>query len=97
MRIIAHRTLVEFYRKYSNSKTTIEEWYKKVSYADWNCFADVKKDFNSVDAVGNQHYVFNLKGNEYRVVVVIKYQIKMVYIRFIGTHDQYLTIDSKNI
>jgi mRNA interferase HigB len=97
MRVIAHRTLVVFYQKYSNSKTAIEDWYKKVSYADWNCFAEIKKDFNSVDAVGNQHYVFNLKGNEYRLVVVIKFQIKMVYIWFIGTHDQYMQIDSKNI
>jgi len=47
--------------------------------------------------VGNQHYVFNLKGDEYRLVVVIKFQIKMVYIRFIGNHYEYNRIDCINI
>ncbi len=63
----------------------------------WKCFADIKKDFNSVDSVGNQHYVFNIKGNHHRLVVVIKFTIQFVYIRFIGTHDEYDKIDCKNI
>lgn len=97
MRVIAHRTLVKFYSERPNARTAIENWYTKASCADWQLFADVKKDFNSVDSVGNQHFVFNLKGNEYRLVVVIKFQIKMVYIRFIGSHNEYNTIDCKNI
>jgi mRNA interferase HigB len=97
MRVIAHRTLVKFYTGRPDAKTAIENWYTKTSCADWQFFADIKKDFNSVDNVGNQHYVFNLKGNEYRLVAVIKFQIKMVYIRFIGTHNDYESIDCKNI
>ena len=60
-------------------------------------FQILKKTFNSVDNVGNQHYVFNIKGNDYRLVVVIKFTIKFVYIRFIGTHKEYEKIDCKNI
>lgn len=56
-----------------------------------------KKTFNSVDNVGNQHYVFNIKGNNYRLVVVIKFTIKFVYVRFIGTHKEYDKIDCSNI
>lgn len=52
-------------------------------------FADMKKTFNSVDNVGNQYYVFNIKGNNYRLTVVIKFTIKTVLIRFIGTHAEY--------
>ena len=48
-----------------------------------------EKTFNSVDNVGNQHYVFNIRGNNYRLVVVIKFTISFVYVRFIGTHTEY--------
>lgn len=97
MRIIAHRTLVNFYKKHSSAKTALENWYNKATSSEWSCFADLKRDFNSVDSVGNQHYVFNIKGNNYRLVVVIKFQIKMIYIRFIGTHNEYDKIDCSNI
>ena len=97
MRVIAHRTLVEFYKNHADAKTATENWYSKVTSANWKSFADVKNDFNSVDSVGNQHYVFNLKGNNYRLVVVIKFQIKMIYIRFVGTHAAYNKIDSSKV
>ena len=77
MRIISHRTLVLFYTKHSTAKTALEEWYSKVSKAKWEGFADIKKDFNSVDCVGDQRYVFNIKGNDYRLVAIIKFKIKM--------------------
>lgn len=97
MRVIAHQTLVKFYTAQPDARTAIENWYTKTNSADWRFFADIRKDFNGVDNVGNQHYVFNLKGNEYRLVVVIKFQIQMVYIRFIGSQDEYNKIDCKNI
>ena len=63
----------------------------------WNCFADIKQMFNSADSVGNQRYVFNIRGNNYRLIVVVKFTIKTVLIRFIGTHAEYDLIDAKNI
>ena len=89
MRIIAHSTLVLFYTKHADAKTAIEEWFHKTGKANWESFADIKKTFNSVDAVGNQRFVFNIKGNDFRLVALIKFKIKMVYIRFIGTHKEY--------
>jgi mRNA interferase HigB len=97
MRVIAHRTLVNFYKKHKDAEIAIENWYRITTTAEWQCVADIKNDFNSVDSVGNQHFVFNVKGNNYRLVVVIKFQIKMVYIRFIGTHKEYDAIDCPNI
>lgn len=97
MRIIARKKIIEYYSQNPNAEIALEDWFKKTSDADWTCFADIKKTFNSVDNVGNQHYVFNIKGNNYRLIVVIKFTIRTVFIRFIGTHAEYDNIDAKNI
>lgn len=82
---------------YPDSKIALQEWTAIVKRSEWKCFADVKETFNSVDNVGNQHYVFNVKGNNYRLVVVIKFTVKFVYIRFVGTHKECDKIDCTNI
>ena len=97
MRIIARSKIIEYYTTHASAETALEEWYQKTRKAEWSCFADMKKTFNSVDSVGNQHYVFNIKGNDYRLIVVVKFMIKTVLIRFIGTHAEYDKIDAKNI
>ena len=97
MRIIARSKIIEYYTSHPDAKTALEEWYQKVKKAEWTCFADIKKMFNTADSVGNQHYVFNVKGNNYRLIVVIKFTIKTVLIRFIGTHAEYDTIHAKNV
>jgi Uncharacterized protein conserved in bacteria len=97
MRIIAVSTLKEYWERHPDSRQPLSEWYVKVGRAQWESFADMKKDFNSVDYVGNQHYVFNIKGNNHRLVVAVKFTPKIVYIRFVGTHEEYEKIDVKNI
>lgn len=98
MRIIAKNTIVEYYTKNPQAKSALTEWYVKTEKAEWRSLVDIKQTFNSVDYVGNQHYVFNIKGNDYRLVVVVKFTPKNVYIRFIGTHAEYERIkDIKNI
>lgn len=89
MRIISERKIREYYEKHPAYKVALEDWVATVKKAQWSCFADVKATFNSVDSVGNQHYVFNIKGNDYRMVVVIKYTPQFILIRFIGTHQEY--------
>lgn len=89
MHIIKRKTLVDFYMVEPKAKDALEDWYWKTKSAQWTCFADVKKTFNSVDRVGHQHYVFNIKGNDYRLIAVIKFTIANVLIRFVGTHKQY--------
>lgn len=97
MRIFTEQTLKEYTEKHPESKVALQEWVAIVRRSEWTCFADVKATFNSVDNIGNQHYVFNIKGNNYRLVVVIKFTIKFVYIRFIGTPKEYDKIDCRNI
>lgn len=97
MRIITEEPLKLYIEKYPDTKTALQNWLKTVKESQWENFADIKKSFNSVDNVGNQHYVFNIRGNNHRLVVVIKFTIKWVYIRFIGTHAEYDKIDCKTI
>ena len=89
MKIIAKSTLVAYYTKNPQSKVALEDWYEKTKAAEWNCFADIKQTFNSVDSVGNKRYVFNIKGNDYRLVVLILFTPQRVYIRFVGNHSEY--------
>lgn len=97
MRVITEEPLNNYIARFPDTKTALQAWLKTVKKAQWANFADVKKDFNSVDNVGNQHYVFNIRGNHHRLVVVIKFTIKWIYIRFIGTHSEYDKIDAATI
>jgi mRNA interferase HigB len=97
MRVIARNRITEYYAVHPDAQTALEEWYQKVRKAEWTSFADMKRSFNSVDSVGNQRYVFNIKGNNHRLIVVVKFTIKTVLIRFIGTHAEYDRINVKNI
>lgn len=97
MRILKRTTLQAYYQREPKSKTALLAWYDAVKKANWRNFSDVKKAFNSVDYVGNQRYVFNIKGNDYRLVVVIQYTHQTVYIRFVGTHQEYDKIDCSTI
>lgn len=97
MRILKRMTLQAYYEQKPKSKTALLSWYDTARKANWNNFADVKKTFNSVDYVGNQRYVFNIKGYDYRLVVVIQYTHQTIYIRFVGTHNEYDKIDCSTI
>ena len=99
MRVVSHRRLKEFYQTpgREDSKVALERWYELTKAAQWSSFADIRQDVNSVDAVGNQHYVFNIRGNQYRLVVVIKFVMGYVFIRFVGSHEEYDKIDAATI
>ena len=99
MRIISHRKLREFYESKGreDSKIALEKWYQIAEEAEWKNFSDIRVDFPNADYVGNQHYVFNIKGNNYRLIVVIKFTINRIFIRFVGTHKEYDKIDCSNI
>ena len=98
MRIITYKRIREFVLKHADSETALNLWYHTVSVKDWDNFNDLKRDFNTVDFVGNHRFVFNIKGNNYRLIAIISFNAKKVYIRFIGTHSEYDKIkDIKNI
>ena len=97
MRIIAHRTIVEYGKQHANAKTSLDSWYRMAKSAKWNDFQDIIKTFNSAENVGNKRYVFNIKGNDYRLVGKILFAQQIIYIRFIGTHGEYDKIDCSTI
>ncbi|WP_028909115.1 type II toxin-antitoxin system HigB family toxin [Prevotella sp. AGR2160] len=91
MRIISHKKLKLFYEqpKYAEARLPLERWYYIASQREWHNLADILQDFGDTDMVGNQHYVFNIHGNKFRLVVVIQFTIQRIYIRFVGTHAEY--------
>ena len=99
MHIISHRKIKEFYELPGNgdSRIALERWYDITQQAQWHNLSDIREDFPTTDYVGNQHYVFNIRGNNYRLVVVIKFTIGRIFIRFIGTHNEYDKIDCSTI
>jgi mRNA interferase HigB len=97
MRIVTFTRILEFTKKHPRAETALKDWYFKTKRSEWDNITDVKNTFNSADYVGNGRFVFNIKGNTYRLVAIIIFASKKVYIRFIGTHASYDGIDSKNI
>lgn len=97
MRIITFAALRDYIKKHADTDVPLRDWYKKTEKSDWTCFNDIKKTFNSVDYVGNDRFIFNIKGNNYRLVTIVLFASKKVYIRFIGAHKEYDKIDCSNI
>lgn len=97
MVIISKTILVEFGAKYPDAVDALNKWYQVSKQAKWQSLSDIKKSFNTVDYVGNDRYVFNIKGNKYRLVVMIFFNIRTGFIRFVGTHPEYDKIDCSEI
>jgi mRNA interferase HigB len=93
MRIIARKTLREFWEKHPDAEQPLRAWHDKVKKADWKSPADVKRDYRTASFVANNRVIFNVKGNDYRLVTMIEYLRGVVYIRFVGTHREYDKVD----
>jgi len=97
MVIISHKAIREFVVIHPNLLTALERWYAITLKADWQGFGDIKKQFNSVDAIGDGLFVFNIKGNDCRLIARIIFKTRTVFIRFIGTHKAYDLLDIKQL
>ncbi|MEO6285349.1 MAG: type II toxin-antitoxin system HigB family toxin [Dyadobacter sp.] len=97
MVIISKRAINEFAVTEPRATDALLNWYRHSKAADWSNFADIKRTFNSVDSVGNERYVFNIKGNDYRLIAKIHFDVRTVYILFIGTHLEYDRIEASTI
>ena len=93
MRIISKRTLRAFWERHTDAKELLLAWYREVAKEDWDAPARVKQRYRSASIVGGNRVVFNIKGNDYRLVVKINYPARIVYIRFLGTHAEYDAVD----
>ncbi|MCK8493126.1 type II toxin-antitoxin system HigB family toxin [Spirosoma sp. RP8] len=97
MRVIARKTIVSFYTVHSTSKSSLEAFYHEVLAADWDKPSDVIAAYPSADVITGKRFVFNIKGNNYRLVADIEFKLKLVFIVWIGTHAEYDKIDVKTV
>lgn len=99
MRIISFRTLREFWEnpKYTDCEASLKSWYHDVKKSKWKSSNELKKQYGNASIVGEGRVVFNIKGNSYRLVIMIDYEFQVIFIRFIGTHQQYDKVDVKTI
>ncbi|MFA5169323.1 MAG: type II toxin-antitoxin system HigB family toxin [Candidatus Paceibacterota bacterium] len=99
MRIISIKTLRNFWQniKFKDSEQPLIFWCREVKKDKWKGPIDIKHKYGSASILMNNRVVFNIKGNKYRLVVRINYRIGGIFIRFIGTHEEYNKINSKEI
>ena len=95
MRIIAKKTLREFWEVHKDSEQQLKAWYQETLKAEWITPGQIKRAYPSASCLANNRVVFNIKGNQYRLIVKISYDYQMVWIRFIGTHAVYAKINAK--
>jgi len=88
MRVISRPAILKFARKHSDALVPLMNWYRISRRADWSSLADVKLDFAHADVVGRRT-VFNIHGNDYRLVARVNYKTKRVFILYILTHAEY--------
>lgn len=97
MRVIAKKTLQDYWAGVPGAKAPLEAWYAEAKNASWSHPADVKAKYGSASILKDNRVVFNIGGNTYRLVVAINYAFATVYIRFIGTHAEYDKIDAEKV
>ena len=97
MRVIAKKHLITYWGKHPDAEQPLKAWYDEAVKAQWSTPQDIKAQYGNASFVGNNRVVFNIKGNNYRLIVKINYHYQMLWIRFIGTHAQYDKIDATKI
>ncbi len=97
MVVISKSILRTFIDVHKDSAGALEKWYDETKAANWKNFADLKKTFNTVDSVGNDRYVFDIKGNQYRLIALLIFEVRTVFILFIGTHQEYDKIKANEV
>ena len=97
MRLIALKTLRDFWAKHRDAEQPLRAWAEEVRQARWAKPADIKMQFASASILKSRRVVFNIKGNEYRLVVAVAYRFQAVYVKFVGTHTAYDRINADEV
>jgi mRNA interferase HigB len=86
-----------FIKNHADAKNALQRWLEFVEKAEWRSHSDIKTDFPTADYIGKERYIFNIRGNNYRMVVVIIFIAGSLTIRFLGTHSEYNKIDCRTV
>ena len=97
MRVIAMQTLKKFFSKHKNAKQQLLAWYAEMIQGEWKNHNELKKQFRNASVINTKRVVFNIHGNDYRLIVDFEYKWQLIFIIWIGMHKQYDKIDIKAI
>lgn len=97
MKIISVKALKEFWAEYPDAEQSLKAWHDEVLQAEWKTPADIKAQYRNASILKNRRVVFNIKGNDYRLIVSIAYLRGWVYVKFIGTHKEYDAINAESV
>ncbi len=97
MHIITFKRLKACWEVHPETEAPLRAWFNHAKHAVWRTPLDVKRDYASASIIANNRVVFNIKGNAYRLVVIIEYQMGKIFIRFVGTHQEYDAIDPAEV
>ncbi|MEW6339344.1 MAG: type II toxin-antitoxin system HigB family toxin [Pseudomonadota bacterium] len=97
MRIVAKRNLLSFIEGHAQAKQALLAWHAEASQANWKTPQDIKDQYASASFVGRNRVVFNIKGNDFRLIVAVAYRIGVIYVKFVGTHAEYDKIDAGTV
>jgi len=95
--VIAVSTLRAFWQRHPDAEQPLNAWYEEATSATWTQPADIKARYRSASVLKNRRVVFNIKGNDYRLIVAIAYRLQIVYVKFVGTHQEYDAVDAETI
>ena len=97
MRVVAKKILRDFWEKHEDCEQQLKSWYREAQKAKWENPNQIKIEYPSASILNDNRVAFNIKGNNYRLIVKISYEYEMVWVRFIGTHDKYDKINANKI
>jgi mRNA interferase HigB len=99
MRIIKEKTLIEYckHRKYKKAEEPLKAWVYEAKFSVWNNANELKAKYRNASIISSKRVIFNIKGNDFRLVVDVEYKLKIVFIVWFGTHEEYNKIDAKTI
>ena len=97
MRVVAVSTLRAFWERYPDTEQPLKAWYEEAKNATWTQPADIKAQYRSASVLKNRRVVFNIKGNDYRLIVAVAYKLQIVHVKFVGTHQEYDAVDAETI
>ncbi len=97
MRIIAKKTLINYWKREKLSENALRAWYDEARKGKWKNSAELKTQYASASIINKKRVVFNIHGNTYRLIVDIEYQLQIIFIVWIGTHKEYDTITVEEV
>ena len=97
MRVIAISTLRYFSKLHADAEQPLKAWFEEANKASWTEPSDIKTQYGSASILKNRRVVFNIKGNDYRLVVAIAYKLQVAYVKFVGTHKEYDGVDAETV